>query len=158
MAKNYTIQKFAAGFMHYIQLDAKTVKQLTINNNKRVIVTLNELIKIHAAIMHTKEGVYYVMLSNKTLKQLNTGVGKIIKASFEIDKTELQFNVPEEITEVLATDDEAKIIFDKLTDGKKRGLIALVNMVKSSDKKIERALKIADKLKHGVTAPQLMLK
>ncbi len=158
MIKSYTIQKMAAGYMHYIALDAKIIKQLTANNNKRVIATLNSSIKIHAAIMRKKDGVHYVMLSNKTIKQLNTTVGGTVKASFEIDKTELQFYVPEEITEVLATDEEVKLIFDKLTAGKKRGLIALVNMVKSSDKKIERALKIADKLKHGITTPQLMLK
>jgi uncharacterized protein YdeI (YjbR/CyaY-like superfamily) len=108
--------------------------------------------------MHSKEGMYYIMLSNKVLKQLNTAIGKTVKASFKIDTTELQFNLPEEIVEVLATDEEAKQIFDKLTGGRKRGLIALVNMVKSSDKKIERALKIAQKLKHGISSPQLMLK
>jgi predicted butyrate kinase (DUF1464 family) len=158
MNKVYTIQKLATGLMHYITIDAKMVKQLTVNNNKRVMATLNDTITIHAAIMHSKDGEHYVMLSNKILKQLHTSVGKPIKASFKIDTTALQFNVPEEMIEVLATDDEAKLIFDKLTDGKKRSLIALVNRVKSSDKKIEWALKIADKLKLGITSPQMMVR
>jgi hypothetical protein len=143
MSKEYVIQKFASGYMHFIVLDEKLVKKLTVNNNKRVIATLNNTLTIHAAIMHTKDGEHFVMLSNKALKELGLVKGSTVSAKIEIDKTELQFNVPEEVTEVFATDEEAKVIFDKLTDGKKRGLIALVNMVKSSDKKIERALKIA---------------
>lgn len=66
--------------------------------------------------------------------------------------------MPEEFTEVFATDAAAEKIFKNLTPGNKRGLIALVNMVKSSDKKIERALKIADKLKMGITAPAQIMK
>ena len=70
-----------------------------------------------------------------------------------MDDTELQFSVPEEFAEVLATDPAAEKIFNTLTPGNKRGLIALVNMVKSSDKKIERSLLIAEKLKKGVSSP-----
>jgi uncharacterized protein YdeI (YjbR/CyaY-like superfamily) len=49
-------------------------------------------------------------------------------------------------------------VFEDLTDGNKRGLIYVVSSVKSSDKRIERALKIVEKLKIGVTSPRLILK
>ena len=53
----------------------------------------------------------------------------------------------------MATDPAAEKIFNTLAPGHKRGLIALVNTVKSSDKKIERSLLIAEKLKKGVISP-----
>jgi hypothetical protein len=154
----YILHSRGGGHMHYIELDAKAVKRLTAGGNKRVICTLKKTIILHAAIMRSKEGMPFVMVAGKYLKQLKIKAGSTVTATFEIDASELQFNVPEEFTEVFITDPEAEKIFNTLTDGNKRGLIALVNMVKSTDKKIERALKIAEKLKQGVTSPQKVMK
>ena len=59
---------------------------------------------------------------------------------------------------MLDTDEAANKIFESLTDGNKRGLIHLITIPKSSDKKIERALLIAEKLKIGISSPRLVLK
>jgi uncharacterized protein YdeI (YjbR/CyaY-like superfamily) len=158
MITKHTIQKMGAGYMHYIELDVKTVKRVTAGGNKRVVCKLNNIINVHAAVMKTKEGMYYLMISAANLKKLSAKAGSIVNAEIEIDKSELQFHIPEEFAEVVATDAAAKKIFDSLTDGNKRGLIALVNMLKSSDKKIERALLIAAKLKTGITSPAKILK
>lgn len=66
--------------------------------------------------------------------------------------------MPEEFKEVLNSDQEADEIFHSLTEGNQRGLIYLVSQVKSSDKKIERALKIVARIKNGVTTPRVILK
>lgn len=158
MITNHIIQSMGAGYMHYIELDAKTVKRVTAGGNKRVLCKLNATVSLHAAVMKTKEGMYYLMISAANLKKLKAKAGSAVKAEIEIDKSELQFNVPEEFAEVIATDPAAKKIFDSLTAGNKRGLIALVNMLKSSDKKIERALLIAARLKTGVNSPAKILK
>ncbi len=144
--------------MHCIQLDTKTATKLTAGSNKRVVCTINKTITLHAAIMRTKQGMCYIMIAAKYLKQLKIKAGSIAEVVVKKDKSELQFHIPEEFTEVFATDTEAEKFFNSLTDGNKRGLIALVNMVKSSDKKIARALKIAERLKTGITAPQRMMK
>lgn len=91
-------------------------------------------------------------------KQLHLTAGDRLDITLVPDETEYQFNMPEEFQEVLDTDPSAKMVFESLTDGNKRGLIHLVMMVKSSDKRIERALKIADRLKRGITSPRLVLK
>lgn len=144
--------------MDYIALDAKTVKRLTVGGNKRVLCTLNGTLSIHAAIMKTKEGMYYIMISAANQKKLGLKPGSKLKAEIEIDKSELQFHIPEEFAEVMATDPEAKKVFDSLTNGNKRGLVALVNRTKSADKRIEWALKIAEKIKQGITTPQKVMK
>lgn len=154
----YTIRKVSAGYMPFIELKPSDVKRLTKNGNKRVICNINNKVTIHAAIMKSKEGFYYIMVAGKYLSSLNVKVNDKVQCTFEVDMTALQFDVPEEFSEVFDTDEEAKSIFDGLTDGRKRGLIALVNMVKSSQKKIDRALLIAEKLKAGIYSPQQMLK
>lgn len=158
MITKHIIQNMGAGYMHYIELDTKTVKRVTAGRNKRVVCKLNNTISIHAAVMKTKEGMYYLMINAANLKKLSVKAGSTVKAEIEIDKSELQFHIPEEFAEVIATDPAAKKIFDSLTPGNKRGLIALVNMPKSSDKKIERALLIATKLKNGINSPAKILK
>ena len=60
--------------------------------------------------------------------------------------------------QVLDTDVEAHRIFHSLTAGNQRGLIYLVSQVKSGDKKVDRALKIVEKIKKGVTSPKIILK
>ena len=158
MITKHTVQKMGRGYMDYIALDAKTVKRVTAGGNKRVLCTLNETLTLHAAVMKTKEGMHYIMISAATQKKLGIKPGSTVKAKIEIDKSELQFHIPEEFAEVMDTDPGAKKVFDNLTNGNKRGLIAIVSMVKSSDKRIERALLIAEKIKMGITSPQKMMK
>lgn len=158
MEKQYRIQKFEDSSMHFIELGSQDVKRLTKNGNKRVLCLLNGKLKLHAAIQKTRDGLHYLMIASKHLKSLGIKVNSSINAVIEIDTTEFQFDLPEELAEVLATDEEANLIFTGLTDGNKRGLMALVNMVKSSDKKIERALLIAEKLKQGISSPQKIMK
>jgi uncharacterized protein YdeI (YjbR/CyaY-like superfamily) len=113
---------------------------------------------LHCAFMRQKTGEYYIMIGKTICKKLNIKAGDDIELTFQKDNSEFQFEMPEEFSEVLFQDTEADIIFQNLTDGNKRGLIYLVLNVKSSDKRIEKAMKIAEKLKLGVTSPRLILK
>jgi Bacteriocin-protection, YdeI or OmpD-Associated/Domain of unknown function (DUF1905) len=139
-------------------LDAKTISKITKNNNKRAVCTVNETENFHCALMPKKEGGHFINIGSVICKKLKLKVGSEITAHFEIDETEYQFDMPEELAEVLNTDEEANVIFHTLTAGNQRGLIYLLSLVKSSDKKIERALKIAERIKEGITSPRLVLK
>jgi uncharacterized protein YdeI (YjbR/CyaY-like superfamily) len=81
-----------------------------------------------------------------------------VNPTFEADTSEFHFEMPEEFAEILAQDPDADEVFQGLTDGNKRSLIYLLSLVKSTDKKIERGLLIALKLKLGVTQARLILK
>ncbi len=144
--------------MHFIMLDAKLIAKLTKDSNKRVICTINKTEKLHCAIMPKKDDGHFIMISTSICKKLKLKVGMEIEASFVIDKTEYQFDMPEELKEVLDTDEEANKKFHSITPGNQRGLIYLLSLVKNSDKKIERALKIAERIKQGITSPRLILK
>lgn len=157
MAKEYTLERFEKG-MHYIMLDKKTVARLPKHENKRVICKLNEQVEFHCAIMHKKEGGHFITIGLPICKKLKIKAGSKVTAVFSVDNSEYQFEMPEELQEVLHSDPDADRIFQSLTKGNQRGLIYLVTLVKSSDKRIDRALKIAEKLKQGLTSPRLILK
>jgi hypothetical protein len=153
----YTVCKFASG-MHYFMLDNKTVARVTKGGNKRAICKLNNKVEFHCAIMPKKEGRHFVNVGLAICKKLGLKEGSTVSATFSIDQTDYQFAMPDELKEVLDTDGKAKKLFHSLTEGNQRGLIYLVTQVKSVDKRIERALKIAERLKNGVTSPRSMLK
>jgi len=127
-------------------------------SNKRVLYTINTEATFHCALMKKKEGNYFIYIGTKLVTQLKLNIGDDIQFELKKDTSEYQFHFPEELSEVLRTDQLAKDKFDSLTDGNKRGLIYLVNQVKSVDKKIERSLKIASQLRRGITSPRLILK
>jgi hypothetical protein len=156
MEKEYKLEKFDSG-MHFIMLDEKTVKVLSKNGNKRVICTINGTVNFHSALMPKKEGGYFINIGSATCKKLKIKEGSLVKASFEIDATEYQFSIPEELKEVLDSDDEAYKLFHNLTEGNQRSLMYLVQQVKSVDKRIERSLKIAEQIKAGITSPRKIL-
>ncbi|MBC8153320.1 MAG: YdeI/OmpD-associated family protein [Bacteroidetes bacterium] len=157
MATEFVLEKFDSG-MHFILLDEETISLLSKNKNKRAICKLNDEVEFHCAIMPKREGGYFVNIGLTICKKLKIEEGSKATALFSIDEIEHQFGIPEELKEVLDTDQEADIIFHSLTAGNQRGLIYLVTQVKSSDKRIERALKIAERLKNGITSPRTILK
>jgi hypothetical protein len=151
------LQKLDNG-MCYISVDDAVIQIFLAKGSKRAIAVLNSEHELHCAFMRFKEGGHYIIVGSKTCKTLNLKPNDAILVDFKEDTSEYQFEMPEEFQEVLYQDSEAMSVFEDLTDGNKRGLIYVVSSVKSSEKRIERALKVCEKLKIGVTSPKLMLK
>lgn len=157
MKRDYALKKFSNG-MHYIIPENEVVDFFSKDGNKRILCKLNDQIEFHCAILRKKDKSYFINVGMIICKKLKIGEGSKVTAVFSEDNSMYQFEIPEEFQEVLKLDDDANNIFQTLTDGNKRGLIYLVNQVKNSDKRIDRALKIAERLKNGVTSPKIILK
>jgi hypothetical protein len=150
------LEKFNSG-MHYIFVDENVVKTFMGKGMKRAICTIQN-VDFHVAFMPKKEGGFFINIGSKICNALSLKAGDAIEAVFKEDMTDYQFEMPEEFAEVLYQDPDAFAVFEGLTDGNKRGLIYLITTVKSSEKRVEKALKIAEKLKLGITSPRLILK
>ncbi len=144
--------------MHFILLDAKTARKWVKDGNRRVIGNINGKVDFHCAILSKKEEAYYVNIGSTLCKKLKLKEGDSLTVTFRKDTSDYQFDMPEELSEVLATDRKADQLFHALTEGNQRGLIYLVSQVKSTDKRIERALRITEQLKNGITSPRVILK
>lgn len=113
--------------------------------DSRVICILNDTLRIHAAIM-PKGGTYYLMLSKDLRKKLGVAAGDAVQVKMEKDESKYGTPMPEEMQEALYADPEADALFHQLTPGKQRSLIHLVSKVKSSNKRIEKAIVILEHL------------
>ena len=150
------IEKFSSG-MHYVMIDEEIAKSFLTKGTKRALCLI-ENATFHCAFMPKKEGGYFINLGTTICKQLKLKEGDEVALTFKEDDSEFQFEMPEEFSEVLYQDPDADAVFQGLTDGNKRGLIYVITTVKSSEKRIERALKVAEKLKIGIISPRLVLK
>lgn len=152
---NCTIKRFNTG-MHYVRISNYKALEFLENGQKRVIVDVNNRMKLHCAIMKSKEDGYFIYIGSKALNELELKEGDDIYIEINEDNSDLKFDYPEEFQEVLDTDIEAKQVFNTLTDGNKRSIIYLVTRIKSINKRIEKSLKIAEQLKIGVTSARKM--
>ena len=144
--------------MHYVVLTEDLTAPFRSKGQRRVKVTANQSITFHAAILPHKHIGSIIFMGSKTLKQLNAQVGDGVEIELAEDTSEYQFPVPEAFNEVLNQDPEAKAVFHSLTPGNQRGLLYLVGQVKHVDKQIERALRIAERIKMGHYSPRTILR
>jgi hypothetical protein len=144
--------------VHYLEVDSAIAEAFLSKGVSRVLCTLNGKLEIHSAIKKSQVIGYHIHIGLATCKKLNIREGEFVEMKISADTTEFQFDMPEELAETLATDETANKVFLSLTAGNQRSIIYLVSQVKSSEKRIERSLKIAEGLKAGVKSVKLILK
>ena len=148
-----TIQTYlekAGHSMHLIPIGTEEGAYILSNFGKRIVCWENGN-KIHCALQRSKNVGYYIAVGKSTREKIQANYQDKLEVIIEKDESEYKMEVPEEFLEVLATDPEAKEYFEQLTEGKQRSLIHLIAKAKHSNTRINRALKIAEKLKWGIT-------
>ncbi len=115
--------------------------------DRRVICVLNERVEYQCAMLPRGDGTYLITVNKKIREQLKLKEGSRFNVSLRKDDSKYGLPMPEELAEVLAQDAEGNRLFHALTAGKMRTLLYIAGNVKSSDKRIERALAIVEHLK-----------
>lgn len=107
----------------FLRIDAGIVEQLPQKRATRLVCTLDNRVTYQCGLNHLGDGDFFIILSIKRLNALNKGIGSKVLCKLEKDPNELGVDVPEVLQALLVQDDELKTRYDRLTDGKKRGLI-----------------------------------
>jgi Domain of unknown function (DUF1905) len=147
-----TISRFeeSAIFWTSIIIIPKTIYQemILLAPNKRVVCRLNNTLTFHCAMM-PKKPLHYIMLSKEKIKALKLTANEEIEVEIVPDQSEFGMEICEELQEVLQSDDEGNLWFEKLTSGKKRSLIYLISKTKNSQLKIEKSFVLMEHLKRN---------
>lgn len=133
--------------MHYLLIPARIVKKLGGGFSRRVLCTVNGKITFQGGLMALGEGDAYISITNKRMKELGVKAGDEVKVELKEDKSEYGMEVPAELAELLKQDDEGNRRFKMLSPGKQRYVIFYVSGVKSSNKRLERAMLLITNLK-----------
>jgi hypothetical protein len=152
------LRKWEAYSSFYLEHDQVWATERYAKGEKRILLLFPDGTELHCAVLPSKEVGFYSRINQTLVKRLKLVPDQPVLCMIKEDETEFQYVMAEELAEVLAQDEQAYAVFEKLTDGNKRSLMAAILSVKSSEKRIERALIIAESLKLGITRGQDVLK
>jgi hypothetical protein len=116
--------------------------------NRRIICTLADNVKIHAALMPSKDS-WFILINKGIQKKLGLVPGKSIQIHIEDDNSEYGMPMPDELRFILEEEETICNYFHELTPGKQRNLIHIVNSVQNQDSRVRKSLAIADTLRDG---------
>jgi len=135
----------------HVRVPDSIAKKFPDQESRRVVCELNGAVSYQTAILAYSEGVWVLRVNRALMKKLDVDFGDELAVEIRSDRSEFGLPRPEELEELLAQDKEGADIFHALTPGKQRTLLHIINSVKSSEKRIHRALIIVRHLKalHG---------
>lgn len=144
------ISRFEDSEIHWTSIivipDEIFLEMIKIAPNKRIICTLNNTLTFHCAMIPRKN-YHFIMLGKDKIKTLNLDANDEFLVEITPDLSEFGADMSEEFQEVLESDPEGKILFDKLTPGKQRSIIYFISRTKSSQLKIEKTFVFLEHLK-----------
>ncbi len=136
------------GISSLIYVPDKKLKQINYKSRIRIQGKINEEIDFNLAIQSKKTGEKYLSFGSDLRRKAKVKIGDNVFISFQIVSSDfLEF--PEELQVALEQDEIAAKFFKSLTIGFQRSLIHYINSAKSIEVRINRALKILDKVKNG---------
>lgn len=143
-----TLEKFDSNLWgHHIMVPNKVVQHFKKKGEKRFRCKLNDQLEFACAFMPAGDDKYFININKAIRTKLKLQIGTKVKAELSIDDSKYGMEMPEEFGELLAQDPEGSDHFHALTSGKQRNLIYLVAKMKSTDKRLEKALVIVEFLK-----------
>ena len=133
----------------YLPVSATLAEAFPIQNgSRRVICTLNEgAMEFPCALVSKGDGDYFIFINKTIRNKLKLKLGQAVQVSLRSDESTYGLPMPEELGELLAQDDEGNALFHALTPGKQRSIIHLISVLKSTDKRLYKAIAILDYLK-----------
>jgi hypothetical protein len=116
-------------------------------DDKRVVCTLNGVTEYQCALVPRGDGTFLITVNKKIRDQHKLKAGSPVDIVLVKDSSEYGLPMPEEMAELLKQDPEGDRLLHALTPGKIRTLLYIVGNVKSSDKRLGRAIAILEHLK-----------
>jgi len=142
------IERFTfKGGIHYIDVPDEVAHQFTTSGYSRVICTLNDVVEFHCALMPKGNGMFFISVGPPIRRKAGLVLGQSVNAAIRQDDSPYGQAMPEELAELLAIDDEGNRRFHELTPGRQRGIMYYVASAKGIQTRIDRAIRMIDRLK-----------
>jgi len=93
----------------------------------------------------------FIHLSQRLRDEAGVAIGQRVSVTLVRDERPSEVGLPVELEEVLRQEPSGAKLFAALTPGRQRGIAALVLRVKSSERRIEKALAIVQAIEAGTT-------
>lgn len=137
------LEKKRGGYF-YLQIEAELVEKFPRKRSTRLICILEKEYSFSCGLNHLGDGNFFLILAKKYLDKLNKELGDPISFEIQEDPNPLGVEIPEALLALLEQDPDAKQIFEKITDGKKRSLIYSIIKLKDVDKQIQKSIQFLE--------------
>lgn len=142
--------------MHYVAVSSSILDDLGKFEkgkfNQRVWIQINENVKDkwQGGIVALGDGEGYITVSQVRMKKFDIHFGEEVNVYLEKDESEFGMEVAPEFLAVLESDPEGKERFNQLKKGFQRYMLYYTIQVKSSDKRVARAIMLVNNLKRTI--------
>lgn len=113
----------------------------------RLLCSINGNEQFHCGLVSKGSGTAYITVNKKNQKKWELPVDSELTAVIELDHSKYGMELSEELEALLEQDREGFELFENLTPGQQRYIIYYVSQVKSSQKRIDRAILLITNLK-----------
>ncbi|HCD52728.1 MAG TPA: hypothetical protein DEQ34_09795 [Balneolaceae bacterium] len=113
----------------------------------RLLCSINGNPKFHCGMVAKGGGTAYITVNKARIKKWKLEENEELLVTIEEDRSKYGVPVPEEFEALLEQDRHGAELFEQLPAGTQRYIINHVNGVKSSQKKIDRAIMLINNLK-----------
>ena len=132
---------------HYIDVPDEVAKQFTSPKPVRLLCRLNGTVEFHCALRPKGDGSFFISVGTPIRQQLKAKPGDKVRAAIWKDESEYGRKMPEELLELLAIDEAGNRCFQALTPSHQRGIIYYIDGAKNIQTRIDRAIRMIDRLK-----------
>ena len=115
----------------------------------RVRCVINGAVHFQCAIRPKGGGGFYINVATPLRQQGKFVLGQKLYATVRKDDSEYGRDMPEELQELLAQDEDAKRLFENAKPVNQRAVIHYIASAKSVQVRIDRAIMMTDRLKAG---------
>ncbi|MCF2447677.1 YdeI/OmpD-associated family protein [Dyadobacter sp. CY345] len=136
------------GGLFYMSVPVEIAQQFMPDRKPvRMVCLLNNQVKFQCAIMPKSDGGYYINVGTPLRTEGKFTLGCKLSAEVWQDESQYGRDMPEELAELLAIDEIGDKLFHALLPGHQRGIIHYVASSKVVQTRIDRAIKMLDRLK-----------
>lgn len=135
------LEKRKGGYF-YLKIEAEIVNKFKNNRDTRLLCTLDQSLTFQCGLNHFGDGNFFIIISTKNLKAVGKKPGDSVHFELREDPNPLGVKIPKTLEALLEQDEQLKILFNKMTNGKKRSIIHAISKIKDIDKQIQKSIDV----------------
>lgn len=133
-------------YNYHIIIPEQIISTIRKNKMTRFLCSINGGEKFHSSLIPAGNDQHFIKVNKEIRHKSKIDVGSNCHIKITPDNSKYGIPMPEEMMELLMQDPEGDAYFHKLTPGKQRSLLFLINKVKSPSIRLEKALIIIEHL------------
>jgi hypothetical protein len=135
-----------------IRVPDDVIEALGQGKRPRVVVTLDDRYTYRTTV-GPHAGSPFVSVSAAVRDEAGVTAGDALDVELVVDTERREVEVPDDLAEALATDDDARQWFERLTDSQRRGFVTSITSAKQPETRSRRLQKAMTALRAGEKRP-----